>query len=97
MLNVVQRRATKMILSLRNLSHEEKLKRLGMFSLRRSRRLRSDMTEVLKMIQGTDKVNLGKLFSIDENRRKKVVGFSSTYIFPARKREAVTMVETGGR
>ena len=30
-------------------------------------------------------------------KRKKVVGFSSTYIFPARKREAVTMVETGGR
>ena len=31
-----------------------------MFSLRR-RRLKGDMIEVLKMIHGTDKVNLGKL------------------------------------
>ena len=39
-----------------------------MFSLRR-RRLRGDMTEVLKMIQGIDKVNLGKLFCINEDGR----------------------------
>ena len=56
----VQRRATKMFPSLRNL-YEERLKRLGMFSLRR-RRLMGDVIEVFKMIQGIDKVNLGKLF-----------------------------------
>ena len=61
MLEGVQRRATKMIPSLRNLSYEERLKRLGMFSLRRGR-LRGDMIEVLKMMQGINKVNLGKLF-----------------------------------
>ena len=45
---------------------KERLKKLGMFSLRR-RRLRGDMTEVFKMIQdGTDKVNMGKLFGVDE-------------------------------
>ena len=54
-------RATKIISSLRNLSHEERLKRLGMFSLR-SRRLRGEMIEMFKIIHGTDKVNLGKLF-----------------------------------
>ena len=53
----VQRRATKMIPNLRNLSYEERLKILGMFSLR-SRRLR-DMIEMFKMINGMDKVNLG--------------------------------------
>ena len=61
MLEGVQKRATKMIPSLRNLPYEERLKRLGMFSLRR-RRLRGDMIEMFKMIQGIDKVNLGKLF-----------------------------------
>ena len=70
MLEGVQRRATKMILSLRILSYEERLKRLGMFSLRR-RRLRGDMAEVFKMIQGIDKVNLGKLFCIDEDRKTR--------------------------
>ena len=54
-------RATKMIPSLRNLSCEERLKKLGMFSLRR-RRLEGDMIEMFKMIKGIDKVNLGKLF-----------------------------------
>ena len=55
MLEGVEKRATKMIPSLRNLSYEERLKRLGMFSLRRRR---------LKIIHVNDKVNLGKLFCI---------------------------------
>ena len=67
MLEEVKRRATKMIPSLiRNLSLEERLKRLGMFSLI-CRRLKGDMTEVFKMIRGIDNVNLGKLFCIDED------------------------------
>ena len=60
-LDGAQRRAIEMILSLRNLSYKERLKRLGMFSLRR-RRLRGEMIEVFKMIHGTDKVNLGNFF-----------------------------------
>ena len=59
-----------MIPSLRNLSCEERLKRLGMFCLR-CRRLRVDMIAVFKMICGIDKVNLGKLFCIDEDEKKK--------------------------
>ena len=39
---------------------------LGMFSLRR-RRLKGDMIKVFKMIRGIDKVNLGKLFCIDDD------------------------------
>ena len=61
MLEGVQRRATKMIPGLRNLSYEERLKKLGMFSLR-SRRLRGDMIEAFKTIHGIVKINLGKLF-----------------------------------
>ena len=70
MLEGVQRRATKIIPSLRNLSYEERLKRLGMFSLRR-RRLRGDIIEVFKMIRCIDKVNLGKLFCIDEDGKTR--------------------------
>ena len=61
MLKGIQRRTTKMIPSLRNLSYKERLKRLGTFSLR-CKRLRSDMIEMFKMIHGIDKVNLDKLF-----------------------------------
>ena len=51
-------------------SYEERLKRLSMFSLRR-RRLRGDMIEVVKKIHGMDKVNLGKVFCIDEEGRTR--------------------------
>ena len=56
MLEGEQRRATKMIPSLRNLSYEERLKRSGMFSLRH-RRFREDMIEMFKMIPCMDKLN----------------------------------------
>ena len=73
MLEGVQRKGTKMIPSLRNLSYEERWKRLGRFSLRR-RRLRGDMIEVFKMTYGIDKVNLEKLFCVDEDRRIRGYG-----------------------
>ena len=47
-----------------------------MFSLRR-RRLKGDMIEVFKMIYGIDKVNLGKLFSINEDGRTKNIMFKN--------------------
>ena len=70
MLKRVQRRATKMILSLRNLLYEERLKRLCIFSLRR-RRLRDDMIEVFKMAHGIHNVNLENILCIDEDGRTR--------------------------
>ena len=70
MLQGVQRRTTKIIPCLRNLSYKESLKMLGMFSVKR-RRLRADMIEVFKMICSIDKVNLGKSFCIDEGKRTR--------------------------
>ena len=64
MIEEVQRRAIQMIQNVRNLSYEERLKRLVMFSVR-SRKLRGNMLEVFKMIHGIHKVNLGKLFCMD--------------------------------
>ena len=45
-----------------------------MFSVR-CRRLRGDMIEAFKMIHGIDKVNLGKLFCVDEDRKARGHGF----------------------
>ena len=70
MLEGVQRGAAKIILSLRKLSYEERLKSLGAFSLSR-RGFMGDTIEVFKMIHGIHKVNLGKLFCIDEDRRTR--------------------------
>ena len=71
MLEGLQKRATKIIPSLRNLSYE-KMKRLGKFSLR-VRRLRGDMIEVFKMIHGIDKVNLEKLFVLMRMEEKESI------------------------
>ena len=46
------------------------MKRLGIFSLRH-RRLRGDMIEAFKIIHDIDKVNLGKLFCVDEDERTR--------------------------
>ena len=57
MLKRTQRRATKIIPSLRNVSYEERLKRLVVFS--KPQETQGNMIEVFKMIHGIDKVNLG--------------------------------------
>ena len=59
-----------MIPSSRNLSYEERLKRLGMFSLR-LRRPRGGMIGVFKMIHGIEKVNLGKLLCLFEEEKTR--------------------------
>ena len=69
MREVVQRKATKIIPSLKNLPCNEKLKGLGMFSLRCTR-LRDDI-EVFKIIHGIDKINVGKLFCIDVKKLRE--------------------------
>ena len=39
-----------------------------MFSLR-SKRLKGDMIKMFKIIHGINKIKLGKLFNVDEDRR----------------------------
>ena len=59
----VQRRATRLVKSIRNLSYEERLKALGLPSLE-YRRERADMIQVYKIMHGIDKVDKDKVFTM---------------------------------
>ena len=59
----VQRRATKLIPELRELSYEERLERLGLTTLE-ERRIRGDLIETYKIVTGKENVNREKFFHI---------------------------------
>ena len=58
----VQRRFTRMLPGLKGFDYEERLNKLGLFSLER-RRLRGDLIEVYKIMRGMDRVDRQRLFS----------------------------------
>lgn len=66
LLENIQRRATKLVPELYNLSYEERLKRLKLFPLK-DRRMRGDMITTYKMINGIIKVNREKLVPLHNN------------------------------
>ena len=61
-----QRRATKTVNSLSNLTYEERLRKLGLPTLE-YRRLRADVIDVYKTINQYDRINVDKSFIIMEN------------------------------
>ena len=66
----VQRRATRLILGLAELSYEERLKETGLYSLERSW-LRGDMIEMFKIMKGEDKISEDELFNrVDSDRTR---------------------------
>ena len=74
----VQKRFTRMLPDMAGISYEERLEKLGLFSLER-RRLRGNLIEVYKIMRGMDRVDSQKLFprveeSITRGHRFKVRG-----------------------
>jgi len=65
-LEQVQRRATKLIKGFKNLSYENRLKRLKLTTLEK-RRLRGDPIETFKIITGKEKVDKHEFFEISNN------------------------------
>ena len=57
----VQKRFTRMLPGMEGISYEERLEKLGLFSLERLR-LRDDLIEIYKIMRGMDRVDSQKLF-----------------------------------
>ncbi len=72
-LEAVQRKATKMIPSLRNKSYEERLARLNLFSLDK-RSLGGKLIQCLKILKGFAGVDASRLFLIDDSSRTRING-----------------------
>ena len=66
----VQRRATKLVTSLKNYSYPERLKKLGLPTLE-YRRERADLIQVYKILNNIDLVDKEKLFTIAEYRQTR--------------------------
>ena len=65
LLESVQRRATRMIPSLKGLTYSQRLEALNLTSLE-TRRLRGDLIEVYKIVKGFDDINSSKFFKFSE-------------------------------
>ena len=74
MLESVQRRMTKMIQGIRNLSYEDTLRHLKLHSLER-RRVRGDLIEVYKWMRGFNTGNVNKVLVVSEPGRTRSNGF----------------------
>ena len=75
MLERVQRRATKMIPKLRNISYEMRLKECGLTTLE-TRRLRRDQIEVFKILNGYENIDRNIFFTVKEERRTRGHGIT---------------------
>ena len=68
MLERKQRRATKMVPELRDLSYEERLKECGLTTLE-TRRLRGDQIEVFKILNGYENIDRNMFSSLKKQQK----------------------------
>ena len=66
----IQKRFTRMILSIKEFPYEVRLKKLGLWSLE-DRRIRADLIEVFKIIHGLSTVNFSTFFEYTTHERTR--------------------------
>ena len=70
MIERVQRRATKLIKELRNMSYSERPSHAGLIFMEK-RRVRGDLIQVFKMLISKDKVDFNNFFQIQSSNRTR--------------------------
>ena len=68
MIERVQRRATKLIEGLRDMSYSERLSHTGLMSMEK-RRVRDDLIQIFKMLRSKDRVDFNNFFQIQSSNR----------------------------
>ena len=68
-LKAVQKRATKLIPSIRNFGYERRLQKLELFSLE-TRRLRGQLIETFKILKGINNIDYRNLFTLCQNQTR---------------------------
>ena len=79
MLEKIQRRATKLIPELRDLTYEEQLKECGLTTLE-TRRLRGDQIEVFKILNGYENIDSKLIFFFEIKESKITRGHNYTLV-----------------
>ena len=84
LLEKVQKRATRLVHSLRNCTYDERLTALGLTSLK-ERRERGDLIEVYKIIHGFENVDRKKLFTLEKEKLNRIFRGHQWRIWKPRK------------
>ena len=90
MLERIQRRTTKIIHELKDLSYDERLKECGLITLE-TRRLRRDQIEIFKVLNGYENIDRNIFFSLTKDSRTR--GYEVKFVKDQCRLEVLVLTE----